>query len=118
MNGVSISIVMAVTCHYCSQARNPREVMRLSSGVVMCWHCAEWHDAALRMIAGEPPKGCQTCDLTFEELEAIYGDNVRMIAVPKDGIYQVQCGACADGYIPLRRDLIKGTKFAAAGGFN
>jgi len=112
------AVVIAVRCHYCSKQRNPNELIRMSGGVLMCLHCEEWHGAALRMIAGEPPKGCQTCDLTFDELAAIYGENVRMIAVPKDGIYQVQCGACADGYIPLRRDLIKGTKFAAAGGLN
>jgi len=109
---------MAVQCHYCSRFRPPSETQHISAGIDICGRCQEWHEAALKMIAGEPPKGCQQCGLSYQELELIVGPNVRFVAVPKDAIYQVLCGACADGYVVLRRDLVRGTAFAAKAGMN
>ena len=111
-------IVMAVKCHYCAKFHNPRQTRLLSCRVQMCEQCEEWHLAALKMIAGDPPKGCQVCGLSYRELELIVGSKVRFVAVPKDGIYQVLCGACADGYVVLRRDLVQDTAFAARAGMN
>lgn len=106
--------VIRVTCPYCLTPRSPNEVVRMKGAGLMCWHCYEWHAQALRMLAGEPPTGCQECGLSFQELTAMHPDgNVRMVLVQKDKIYQVLCGACADGYLPKRSELFKGTKFGS-----
>ena len=77
----------------------------------MCRQCQEWHERALLLIGGEPPPGCQECGLTFEQVAQLARNvNVRFEAVPKDGIYAVLCGTCADLYTPKRRDLVKGTE--------
>jgi hypothetical protein len=85
-----------------------------ANGVRMCLQCHEWHGRALLMIGGSPPPGCQECGLTFAEYAAICGGkDVRFVAVPKDGIYQVLCGACTDAYVPKRLDLVEGTEFGS-----
>lgn len=109
---LNVPLVTRQRCHYCSHQKDPREMFHMSGDVWKCQLCEEWHNKALLMLAGTPPSGCQTCDRTYAELERMHGANVRFVAVPKDGLYQVLCGPCADNYIPQRRDLIKGTRYA------
>ena len=110
-----MNLVVAVRCHYCSKWRPPSTVMRMSGGAIMCWHCLEWHQAALRMLAGNPPGGCQECGVTFRQLqERAEGGDVRMYLHAKDGIYQVLCGRCSDDYVPKRVDLYGHTAFGHA----
>jgi len=82
-----------------------------------CWHCYEWHGEALRAFAGTPPKGCQGCNRTFDELESLGGSaDVRFGFHPKDGIYQVlgkACG-CSDAYERKRLDLYGSTPYGQA----
>ena len=106
------AIVIAVKCHYCSHLRNPKEVMRLSGGPIMCWHCYEWHRHALQMLSGHPPPGCQECGITFAALfEAAPGGDMKMYLHAKDGIYQILCRTCSDAYVQKRVDLYGNTAF-------
>lgn len=105
-------IVLAVKCHYCSKPKSPHEVMRLSGGPVMCWHCLEWHYKALQVLAGHPPPGCQECGITFAKLAEAFPDgDIRMYVHAKDGLYQVLCKTCSDQYVPKRVDLYGDTAF-------
>lgn len=114
----SAPAIFTVRCHYCSRPRNPTEILKIGTGgVVMCWHCYEWHLKALRMLCGHPPPGCQECGTTFTQLQeraakyaAVAGD-CSMYIHPKDGIYQVLCRACSDRYVPQRVDLYRPTEY-------
>lgn len=109
---MSAAAILTVRCHYCSKERNPREVVYMSGGPVMCWHCLEWHQHALQMLAGQPPPGCQECETPFLELNDCDGrGNVRFSVVPKDGIYQVLCQTCAGRYVQKRADLFGSTEY-------
>lgn len=106
-------IVLAVRCHYCSRHRHPREIHPIGTGGArICSYCLEWHIKAIAMLAGEPPPGCQQCGVTFAFLQdcARSGD-LRMYLHAKDGIYQILCRGCSDGYIAKRRDLYAETQF-------
>lgn len=113
MSAVNAPRVVKVRCHYCQGFRSPLEVVTMSCNVVMCWRCYEWHQEALYVqFQQRPPKGCQECNLSYAELEARAPDgNVRIVLVPKDGLYQVMCGTCSDAYLPKRVELFKGTQF-------
>lgn len=66
----------------------------------------------MKVLAGEPPPGCQECGLSFADLDKrAAGGNISMSIVPKDGIYQVICELCAEKYFPKRADLLAGTDF-------
>ena len=75
-----------------------------------------WHLAALDVLAGGIPPGCQACGATWEFLRdsAVGAENVSMSCVPKDGILQLLCKPCCDAYVLKRADLYKGTPFGAA----
>jgi hypothetical protein len=95
-----------IRCHYCSHFRGPGDILHLPGGVVICLRCWEWHGKAMRMLAGEPPPGCQVCGITFARLREMYPDgNIPMYLHPKDGIYQVLCRCCSDEYERERLDL-------------
>lgn len=80
----------------------------------MCLRCHEWHGHALRILAGEFPRGCQECGLTLEQLNTLgTGATTRMYVVPKDGIYQVLCAICKDAYCAKRADLYRATQFGS-----
>lgn len=103
--------IMAVRCHWCSKQRPHYRSHRLASNQVICDYCVDWHIHALEFLGGGLPKGCQVCERTFAELHAQPGIATRMFVVPKDGIYQVLCAACAAPYTAKRADLYTGTKF-------
>ena len=111
MNGPVLNL--AVKCHYCSKFRAPDQIIELGTGgAKICWHCWEWHNEALSVLAGSPPQGCQECGVTFAELRLVSGDgDVRMYLHAKDGVYQILCPACSDRYVPKRRDLYGPTLF-------
>lgn len=110
-----MNLVVGVRCHYCSKFRSPQEVLHIGGGVVMCWHCFEWHQQAVRMFSGHPPRGCQECGVSFNQLQQSSGDgDVRMYVHAKDGIYQVLCRACSDNYVAKRVDLYRDTPFGHA----
>lgn len=104
--------IFTVRCHYCSHPRTPTEILKIGTGgAIMCWHCYEWHLKALKMLCGQPPPGCQTCGVTFDELAERSSGDCCMYVHPKDGIYQVLCRACSDRYVPQRVDLYRPTKY-------
>lgn len=79
----------------------------------MCWQCMGWHEHALKVLAGAPPRGCQECGVTFAFLESCSPDgNTRMYVHSKDGIYQILCPHCSDAYERKRLDLYGGTRYA------
>lgn len=105
-------MVFAVRCHTCSQARNPREVVHLPGGVVRCWQCEEQHARALHMLAGTAPVECQACTTPIADLQAMdAAGNVRLYVHLKDGVYQMLCQTCSDGYARKRRDLYGSTEY-------
>lgn len=104
--------VVAVRCNWCSQERPEHRVHRLTSQQAICDYCLEWHAAALNVLAGGMPRGCQECGASWQTLQACTpGVQVRMYVVPKDGIYQLLCAACVRRYTPKRADLYAGTEF-------
>ena len=113
---MSAQVIAGERCHYCSKFRTAAEIVPLGfSGGKICWRCLEWHDEALRMLNGRgAPRGCQECGVTFAELKARPGADVRMYLHQKDGIYQILCKLCSDAYIPKRRDLYGPTRFGKA----
>src|SRR5579872_7592452 len=97
-------------CHYCSKWVSHHEMVAIGlqqGGARMCWHCYEWHQAALDLLyGGKEPLGCQECGLTTEELRRrAFGGDIQMYVHPRDGVYQVLCKKCSDAYIPKRVDL-------------
>jgi hypothetical protein len=79
-----------------------------------CLDCIHWHQHALEVLGGETPQGCQVCKFTWDALKELSGSaEVKMYAVPKDGIYQLLCGACMDRYVRKRADLYGNTQFGA-----
>lgn len=113
---IGVAQVAAIRCNYCSRQLPAFRVHRLMQAQAICDDCIEWHNKALEFLAGAPPPGCQECAATWEFLRdsAIGEENVRMYVVPRDGIYQILCAACARRYLPKRPDLYKGTPFGAA----
>ncbi len=109
---MSPAFVESIRCHYCQKHRPRTRVHRLQSNQVICDHCLEWHFAALDMLGGSPPPGCQGCNHTWAELCAMTaGQQVRLYVVPKDSIYQLLCATCVRPYLPKRAELYKDTQF-------
>jgi len=104
-------------CRFCSKWRDPREFVG-PPAVAPCWDCYYWHRAALAVLAGCAPPGCQgPCRRTWEDLRReTAGENVRMWVHPKDGIYQLLCGECSDAYERKRLDLYRATRYGRAKG--
>lgn len=96
--------LLKLRCRLCSKFRSPSEFVH-SPITGYCWHCYEWHQRALKMLAGEDPPGCQECEVSFEVLRAAACGDLRMYLHPKDGIYQVLCLKCSDEYERKRLDL-------------
>jgi hypothetical protein len=97
-------------CRFCSQFRSKHEFIHdIITGY--CWHCYEWHQQALRVLAGEDPPGCQECGTPYELLRAGAAGDLRMYIHPKDGIYQVLCKRCSDRYERKRLDLYGDTPY-------
>ena len=98
-------------CHYCSRFRQPLQIVRMSGGAAMCWHCYEWHLHALDLLAGAMPRGCQICGDDWQKIEARPGYQSRTYLHMKDGLYQVACKPCSDAYVLKRRDWCGQTLF-------
>lgn len=105
--------VLGERCNWCSKERPHHRVHRLQSNQVICDHCLEWHLHALDFLGGAPPKGCQECDRTWDELrnENPAALDVRMYIVPKDGINAMLCERCAIPYTRKRMDLYRDTEY-------
>jgi hypothetical protein len=104
--------VVSVRCSWCSKQRPEFRVHRLTSGQALCDYCLEWHLAALEVLSGGVPAGCQQCGADWARLRAAApGVEVRMYVVPKDGIYQLLCACCVRPYVGKRADLYAGTRF-------
>lgn len=102
---------VAVHCQYCDKSKSPHRVLMLPGNVRICDNCLEWHGQAMRALAGEPPRGCQKCGITFDQLCAAEGGaDIKMRLVAKDGIYQVLCGACVSEYRRKNRNFYCGTE--------
>jgi hypothetical protein len=108
-----INFRFGVRCHYCSRFHVPWDLLPIgNSGARICLSCLEWHRQALRMLAGEPPTGCQVCGITFQALLEQSGDgDTKMYLHPKDGIYQILCKWCSDKYVRKRVDLYGDTAY-------
>jgi hypothetical protein len=109
--------LIGVRCHYCSRFVAPGGAVHFGESMVRCLRCHENHLAALEVLAGDPPRGCGECRVTFEELKLrTRGAEVSMFLHMKDGIYQLLCGACDRVYVAKRVDLYGPTQFGKSRG--
>jgi uncharacterized Zn finger protein len=110
-------VILGVKCQSCSRFYPEREIMRLGESMTRCYKCHEKHLAALDVLAGNPPKACGECGITFDELANLNaGAQVPMYVHAKDGVYQLLCGACDAEYVQKRRDLYGNTAFGVSRG--
>lgn len=80
--------------------------------MVRCFQCQDKHNEALEVLAGNPPKGCGECGVTFEDLaRRTLGEQVGMFMHWKDGMYQLLCAHCDRKYVERRKDLYGPTRF-------
>ncbi len=101
-------------CRLCGKMRHRFDVVGASVRGYTCRECLEWHFHAMDVLGGAPPRGCQGCGKTPEQLKRSPDDcDVRMYVVPKDGVYQLLCRDCGRQYTRQRRDLYQGTAFGA-----
>jgi hypothetical protein len=112
MKGVtsSAALLIGARCKYCGHTRPFGEVRGDEPEGYTCLNCLDWHCHALKMLAGEIPRGCQVCGVTFRQLSARSLADVKMVLLMKDGIYQVLCKACEGHYAP-RCGFFRGTLY-------
>lgn len=105
------SVIIAERCNYCSDFYNPNELRTMGESIKICWKCAE--KQTVQVEAFNPPDHCQVCHRPTAELAAEEpGDYLHMFPHWKDGVYQLLCRRCDAAYLPKRRDLVRGTRFA------
>lgn len=105
-------IVFGEKCHYCSRLVPPSEIINFGESMKRCLKCYEKHLAALDVLAGNPPKACGECGVTFEQLaDRTAGTQVGMFMHWKDGMYQLLCSKCDRAYVLQRKDLYGPTQF-------
>jgi hypothetical protein len=105
----SPALLIGARCKYCGKTRSYGEVRGDQAEGYTCLICLDWHHHALKVLAGETPRGCQVCGVTFEQLSG-RSATVKMILLIKDGIYQVLCKACEAHYAP-RCGFFRGTLY-------
>jgi transcription elongation factor Elf1 len=104
--------IIGQKCHYCSKFFPFSQVIHFGESMVRCFQCQEKHLAALEVLAGNAPKACGECGLTFAVLAARQqGEQVSMFMHWKDGMYQLLCAACDRKYVEGRKDLYGPTRF-------
>lgn len=104
--------IIGERCHYCSRTVPLFELIKFGDSMVRCARCEENHIAALDVLAGNPPKACGECGVTFELLAArTLGAEVKMAVHMKDGMYQLLCSVCDEKYVRQRPDLYGPTEF-------
>lgn len=110
---MSVQVIMALRCHWCSQQYPPTHLMAFSSNQLMCRQCYEKHQAALRLLAGQAmPEGCHLCGVPLAVLNGLSnGPTTRMYVINIDQAYAVACGVCKDDYMRKRADLVRGTAY-------
>ena len=110
---MSVQVIMALRCHWCSKSYPPTHLMEFSSNQLMCPQCYEKHQRALSVLAGqEIPKGCHLCGTPLGVLNDLSeGPTTRMYVINIDQAYAVACGVCKDEYMRKRSDLVKGTAY-------
>jgi len=99
----SAALLIGARCKICSRTRSYGEVRGSEAEGFTCVRCLEWHNHALAVLAGAIPRGCQECPGELRE-------GVKMVLVPKDGIYQVLCKSCEARYAP-RSGFYRGTLY-------
>lgn len=105
------AIIIAKQCNYCSGFYPPSQIRTMGKSISICWFCAE--KQVIQIDAFYPPDFCQGCNRpTYELVNEEPGTTFSMFPHWKDGVYQLLCRKCNAAYIPKRRDLIKGTRFA------
>lgn len=106
-------IIFGKRCKLCSRFIDPRELIGDVRSGYLCWKCLEAHNRSLKLIAANPPRGCQECGVTFAALKerAVYPDEVHMKLHYRDNILEVLCYPCSEKYEPKRRDLYADTEY-------
>jgi hypothetical protein len=105
---------LTLRCNYCSKERPRFRVHQITQAQTICEDCLEWHEHAFDFLAGAPPRGCQQCERTWQQIsDSTPGVQVRMYVLPKDGLLQMLCADCTRIYLPQRKDLFRGTRYGA-----
>ena len=112
-----------VQCRLCSRWVSRKEVAGAEARGFTCVKCLEWHFHALDVLGGAEPKGCQgydskPCTFGWDDFQRVKENattgEVRLYAVPKDGIYQLLCNGCKERYVRSRRDIYGKTSYGAS----
>lgn len=106
----SAALLIGARCKICNRTKPFGDVRGDEGEGYTCLYCLEWHYHALKVLAGETPRGCQVCGVTFTELRARSVNDVKMVLLIKDGIYQVLCKTCEAHYAP-RCGFFRGTLY-------
>lgn len=64
-----------------------------------CANCLANHHANLSALAGERPRACNECRVSFDDLARL-DQNAAMVVVLKDGILQLLCKQCELRFTP------------------
>ncbi|MBZ5578244.1 MAG: hypothetical protein LAP40_16905 [Acidobacteriia bacterium] len=107
-----IGIVIGEQCPYCQKFRSPLDIIQMPGGAKVCSPCWQRHEEAVAALsAGNFTGRCSECDKHWTELRSASG---RMALHFENGLYRPMCESCDRTYVPLRRELYKGTEFAHA----
>jgi hypothetical protein len=108
------AVIPRFLCRYCQNWYPASSLIKFGDGLERCEKCQERHNQALDFLAGNPPKECGMCQITFEKLQdRTPGDLVRMKVIMVDGTYVLACDPCYDAFVQASRELYKGTRFGA-----
>jgi hypothetical protein len=112
------NLLFLAKCRLCGHWRDPREFVH-DTRIGFCWHCLERHRKAMEVLAGEPPTECPECRATLGELQLrAGGGDIPMRIYVKDGIMQLLCTACGDGYERKQRQMFARTPYGEAKGLD
>jgi hypothetical protein len=111
------AIIVGRQCRYCRKWYPKGDFVLFGPGLERCPKCQERHLIALDALAGNPPKECAFCHITFEKLSDKHpGERVPMVVHMIDGTYMLACQVCDIKITELTRHLFKGTMFGKARG--
>jgi DNA-directed RNA polymerase subunit RPC12/RpoP len=108
MAGIRLGVVR---CKNCSKFFHPRELTGSDLRGYTCPDCQARIQRAIQAIGEAPPDACQECGERWMDMPDDGLGNVPMHLHDKDGIMQLLCNRCSDGYMQRRADLYRHTQF-------
>jgi hypothetical protein len=106
-----VLLAIKLRCNHCNREKLPTEIATGSDvrGRI-CWNCLNNHHANLQALAGDRPRACNECRVSFDEL-GWRNPDATMVVVFKDAVLQLLCKPCGRKYLP-KSHVYKNTEFA------